>query len=151
MTWNSQENAQSCLLSSLFIININTYANTNVWSSTWINIWPFLRINVCYERSHILFHVQLLTLVLALVLMYIIHKASISVYWLIISVFQIITLPISIPCKPGEQQQTIQIQVLNPNSIGNSDKVLPLSLPVIHLAYNHQTQDGIQLQVIVTK
>lgn len=66
-------------------------------------------------------------------------------------------MPITIPAtKPGEppQQQTIQIQVVNPNSTGNSEKILPLSLQpfgsVIHLAYNHQAQDGIQLQVIFT-
>lgn len=67
---------------------------------------------------------------------------------------QIITLPITIPgSKPGEQpqQQTLQIQVVNPNSGGNSDKVLPLSLQhfgqVLHVAYNHQTADGLQLQL----
>lgn len=62
-------------------------------------------------------------------------------------------MPITIPgSKPGEQpqQQTLQIQVVNPNS-GNSDKLLPLSLQhfgqVLHVAYNHQTADGLQLQV----
>lgn len=69
--------------------------------------------------------------------------------------FQIITLPITIPgTKPGEQpqQQTIQIQVVNPNNVANSEKMVPLSLqhfPVLQLAYNHQTQDGIQLQVVL--
>lgn len=48
--------------------------------------------------------------------------------------FQIITFPISLPgSKPGDlpQQQTVQIQVVNPgggSGSGGGDKFLPLSL-----------------------
>lgn len=75
---------------------------------------------------------------------------------------QIITLPISVPgAKPGDlpQQQTLQIQVVNPNSGGGGgpEKYLPISLQpfqqggttVLTVAYSnpHHDQGDIQLQL----
>lgn len=63
---------------------------------------------------------------------------------------QIITLPITIPgAKPGDmQQQTLQIQVVNPHASNNQS--IPFSLQQFGqvLLYNQQNE-GLQLQVVV--
>lgn len=76
---------------------------------------------------------------------------------------QIITLPITVPGKDGtQQQQTVQIQVVNPNvsQSGNSSDqpkyhLAPISLgqfpqgtaTVLTVAYSQQGADGVQIQV----
>lgn len=76
---------------------------------------------------------------------------------------QIITLPITVPGKDGtQQQQTVQIQVVNPNvtQTGNSGDqpkyhLAPISLgqfpqggaTVLTVAYSQQGSDGVQIQV----
>lgn len=75
---------------------------------------------------------------------------------------QIITLPITVPGKDGtQQQQTVQIQVVNPNVSqgGNSGDqkyhIAPISLgqfqqgaaTVLTVAYSQQGADGLQIQV----
>ena len=76
---------------------------------------------------------------------------------------QIITLPITVPGKDGtQQQQTVQIQVVNPNVSQNSGTgeqpkyhLAPISLSqfpqgaatVLTVAYSQQGTDGVQIQV----
>lgn len=72
---------------------------------------------------------------------------------------QIITLPITVPGKDGTtQQQTVQIQVVNPtvSQSGNSGEqpkyhlapIFPQSgATVLTVAYSQQGTDGVQLQV----
>ncbi|XP_033224217.1 zinc finger protein 337-like isoform X2 [Belonocnema kinseyi] len=76
---------------------------------------------------------------------------------------QIITLPITVPGKDGtQQQQTVQIQVVNPNvsqggNSGDQPKyhLAPISLgqfpqggaTVLQIAYSQQGPDGVQIQV----
>lgn len=49
--------------------------------------------------------------------------------------------------KPGDQSQTIQIQVVGQGGI-SGEKLLPVFGPMIQLAYNQQQDNGsIQLQV----
>lgn len=77
---------------------------------------------------------------------------------------QIITLPITVPGKDGtQQQQTVQIQVVNPgvSQGGNSGEqpkyhLQPISLgqfqgqggaTVLTVAYSQQGADGVQIQV----
>lgn len=76
---------------------------------------------------------------------------------------QIISLPITVPGKDGtQQQQTVQIQVVNPNvtQSGNSGDqpkyhLAPISLgqfpqgaaTVLTVAYSQQDADGVQIQV----
>lgn len=76
---------------------------------------------------------------------------------------QIITLPITVPGKDGtQQQQTVQIQVVNPSvsQSGNSGDqpkyhLAPISLSqfpqgaatVLTVAYSQQGADGVQIQV----
>ncbi|XP_008482977.1 uncharacterized protein LOC103519666 [Diaphorina citri] len=65
---------------------------------------------------------------------------------------QIITLPITIPgAKPGDiQQQTLQIQVVNPHGGSGASQSIPFSLQQFGqvLLYNQQNE-GLQLQVVV--
>jgi len=76
---------------------------------------------------------------------------------------QIITLPVTVPGKDGtQQQQTVQIQVINPSvsQSGNSGDqpkyhLAPISLSqfpqgaatVLTVAYSQQGADGVQIQV----
>ena len=71
---------------------------------------------------------------------------------------QIITLPITVPGKDGtQQQQTVQIQVVNPNVTqggnGGDQKYQflgpfpPTGSTVLTLAYSQQGADGVQIQV----